>query len=108
MLIVANNSYLSVVQDQYDNTRFVVRARIKGDLENFFKDSKIDVIETENSDYRFRVFVDKDFFTSHVVKNINNIDYNNFKDSVEDPKRKSWYTQIWYTMYKAQEEEYEI
>jgi hypothetical protein len=105
MWIVTNNSYLSIVENRNDSTQFVVRARIRGDLENFFGPD-VDVIETENSDYRFRVFIDKAVVKSRMIDNINSIDYFNFKDSVKSKDRKTWYTRIWGVMYDVQEDLY--
>jgi hypothetical protein len=59
MWIVTNNSYLSVVEDKNNKNNFVVRARIAGDLQNFFTDQEIKIYETDDSDYRFRTFVSK-------------------------------------------------
>jgi hypothetical protein len=106
MWIVTNKSYLSVVESSKDNTKFIVRARVKGDIESFFSDLEVDVIETENTDYRFRTFVDKEVFKSQILKEINNIDYSNFKDSVKDYERKTWYTKIWSIMYGVQQQLY--
>jgi hypothetical protein len=105
MWIVTNKSFLSAVQDRLDPNIFVVRARIRGDLETFFGDG-IKVIETEDSDYRFRVFVNKSVFKLKMMEHINSIDYTNFKDSVETKERKTWYMQIWYVMYRVQESLY--
>jgi hypothetical protein len=105
MWIVTNKSFLSAVQDRLDPNIFVVRARIRGDLETFFGDG-IKVIKTEDSDYRFRVFVNKSVFKLKMMEHINSIDYTNFKDSVETKERKTWYMQIWYVMYRVQESLY--
>jgi hypothetical protein len=106
MWIVTNKSFLSVVEEKSDKTKFVVRARIKGDIEAFFEDPSMKVIETNNSDYRFRVFVDKSFFKMKIMKEINSIDYDNFKDSVKSAERKTWYTRIWSVMFDVQESLY--
>lgn len=108
MWIVTNKSFLSAVQDSNDHTKFVVRARIKGDLEAFFSGISVNVIESDDSDYRFRVFVSKDVFKTHMIKNINSIDYSNFKDSVKDPERKGWYTKLWAVMFNVQEMTYGV
>lgn len=107
MWIVSNNSYISVVENRNNRDYFVVRARIKGDLENFFAGEKIEVHETSDSDYRFRTFVKKTDFITQMSENINKINYTNFKDSVKEIDRKSWYTKIWYIMYDVQERLYQ-
>lgn len=107
MWIVTNKSFLSAVQDRNDTNKFVVRARVKGDLESFFG-SDIKVLETDNSDYRFRTFVDLELFKTKMIEEINSIDYSNFKDSVKDYERYGWYTQIWSVMYRVQENLYGV
>lgn len=107
MWIITNKSFMSIVQNIQDPEQFVVRARIKGDLEEFFGDSII-VIETDDSDYRFRTFVSRDEFKNKIIENINSIDYSNFKNSVKDKERYGWYTQIWSVMYRVQENLYGI
>jgi hypothetical protein len=103
MWIITNKSFLSIVEDRTDNTKFVVRARIKGDLEAFFGDFITEVIESDTSDYRFRVFADKAVVKKKIMDSINSIDYNNFKDSVKSEERKAWYTRIWCIMFDVQE-----
>jgi hypothetical protein len=107
MWIVSNDSFISVVEDQTNPDLFVIRARISGDLENFFQDTSIVVHETEDSDYRFRCFVTKEVFVKQITSNINSIDYTNFKNSVLEKDRKIWYTRIWSIMFYVQEQLYE-
>ena len=107
MWIVTNKSYLSIVENRDNSSQFVVRARVSGDLESFFGPAvNISVIETVDSDYRFRVFEDKEVVKQRIIENINSIDYFNFKDSVESKERKAWYTRIWSVMYNVQEDLY--
>ena len=105
MWIVTNKSFMSVVQDKKNQNLFVVRARINGDLEEFLGPNAI-VLETDDSDYRFRSFVHKDIFAKKMTEHINSIDYTNFKDSIKDLDRKTWYTKIWSIMFDVQESLY--
>lgn len=107
MWIVTNKSFLSVVQDRKNPDKMVVRARVKGDLESFFG-SDIKVLETDDSDYRFRTFVHRTVLKGKMLEEINSIDYSNFKNSVEDDERYGWYTQIWSVMYRVQENLYGV
>jgi hypothetical protein len=53
MWIFLNNAFLSIVQDKDNMARFMVRARLRGDLERVFAHAT--VIETPPpADYRFR------------------------------------------------------
>jgi hypothetical protein len=102
MWIVTNESFLSIVQNRDNPDEFVVRARIDGDIEEFLG-RDFTVLETSDSDYRFRAFVPKSVVKVKMMDQINSINYDNFKDSVKDFERKDWYTQIWTVMYRVQE-----
>ena len=96
-----NNSFVSAVQDRDNPDQLCVRARIKGDLEALFgADTK--VIETHDSDYRFRTFLPKSVVSEIVAKNIENIEYDNFKNSVTDHDRHEAYLDVWTAMYRYQ------
>ena len=103
MWIVMNDSYVSIVQDRTNDSGVVVRARVREDLGNLFPEHVNDVIETDNSDYRFRLFLDKEFVAQVVRYRVLDIDYPNFKDSVKESWRKSAYTRIWQVMYEVQD-----
>lgn len=107
MWIVTNESFLSVVQDRNNPDQFVIRARIKGDIEKFMgEDTPVNVIEMDKSDYRFRAFVDKSVFRMKMVDAIDSIDYDNFKNTVTERERRAWYLSIWDIMFRAQESLY--
>jgi len=104
MWIAMNDSFLSVVQDRNDPDGAVVRARVRDDLHNVFDtdDTEANVIESNDSDYRFRVFVPKAVVAEIISSLINQIDYDNFKNSVEDDFRHDAYIDIWRAMNKVQ------
>lgn len=70
-----------------DLTRIMVRARTREHLESLVKRfpgrlGACRILETTSTDYRFRLFVDKQIW-SHVVQEIaTELDYDNFKDEV--------------------------
>lgn len=101
MWIVFNDAFFSVVEDQVNHALLKVRARIPGDLERHFPDHR--VMETEDSDYRFRVFVTRAEFKKVMGKAIDNIYYGNFKNSIEDEDRHFYYSRIWAVMHAWQE-----
>lgn len=109
MWIVTNKSYMSIVQDNVDPSLLLVRARIRGDIETFLdNDPRYVVIEMDNSDYRFRAWVDREVVKEKMLKEINNINYDNFKNSVKEKERKAWYTRIWSVMFQVQESLYGV
>jgi len=106
MWIVMNDSYISAVQDRNNKMNLVVRARVREDLENAFPSLKQDIIESTDSDYRFRLFMTKQFLCGVMNTKIMNIDYDNFKNSVKQNWRHDAYLAIWSIMYKVQQNLY--
>lgn len=107
MWIAMNDSFVSVVKNQQDkgNKTLMVRARVKEDLENLCPGKKI--IVTPTSDYRFRVVITREEFADIMANRVENINYNNFKNSVKEDWRHNAYLKIWTTMYNVQEDKYE-
>jgi hypothetical protein len=101
MWIFSNDSFVSAVQDRNNPDQLCVRARIKGDLETLFGDD-IAVIETCDSDYRYRCFIGKSRVAETVAEAVRNINYDNFKDSVNDEDRHDAYLNVWTAMYRYQ------
>ena len=106
MWIAMNDSFVSVVKDRTDADRVVVRARVKEDLVALFPDHQKDIVETEDSDYRFRLFLDQQYVAMTIEERVMGINYDNFKDSVKQPWRKAAYVQIWSVMYQVQNKFY--
>ena len=101
MWIFSNNSFVSAVQDRNNPDGLCVRARVKGDLETLFG-SDVEVVETFDSDYRYRCFVSKDRVANTIAQSIRNIEYTNFKNSVDDHDRHDAYLDVWTAMYRYQ------
>ena len=98
MWIFTNNSYLSVVENRDDKSTLLVRARIKGDIENVFPNAK--VFSKKGADYKYRTIVSKEDVAIAVAKQIMEIDYDNFKNSIDhdDHDRHDVYLEIWSVM----------
>jgi hypothetical protein len=107
MWIVMNDSFVSIVKDREDGLGVVVRARVREDLVSLFGESHAeDIIETEDSDYRFRLFLDQAYVAAAIENRVMGVDYHNFKDSVKQSWRKNAYMKIWHIMYDVQENTY--
>jgi hypothetical protein len=104
MWVFLNDSFFSIVQDRNDENMVAVRARVEGDLERTFG-GQHEVLETEDSDYRFRMFLNKEYVSNVMKEKVLSIDYDNFKDSInkKDINRKSYYTRVWAVMNDWQE-----
>ncbi len=104
MWVFLNDAFFSIVQHREDADTVVVRARVKGDLEKAFG-ARHEVVEGDKSDYRFRMFLNKEYVSNVLKEKVLSIDYDNFKDSInkKDTNRKSYYYEVWRVMNDWQE-----
>jgi hypothetical protein len=96
MWIVLNDAFLSVVTHRNPNM-LLVRARKEADLEAIFPNAKI--THTPLRDYQFRCVVSRKAVKKALAFEVDRIDYDNFKNSVEDNERHDAYSAIWSTMF---------
>jgi hypothetical protein len=101
MWICCNDSFVSAVQDYHDPNRLCVRARKREHLQRLFPNAEI--IKVPNTDYACRVFVSKKEFADLVTQRIEEIDYPNFKDSVQEPGLHDLYASFWQLHYRFQQ-----
>jgi hypothetical protein len=100
MWICFNNAFVSAVEAYDDTDTLVVRARHKDHLPALFPDHSVEV--HHDRDYRYRILVSKQEFAEMVQNNIMNINYNNFKDSVDDDNLHDLYADFWRLHYRYQ------
>lgn len=79
MWLFSETGFVSAVQHRDDPDMFIVRGRDRKSLEPLAKFAKVKVIENEGTDYPFRVFVPRKKFAAWVAKQIENLDYTNYK-----------------------------
>lgn len=103
MWIMMNDAMFSIVQDTEVSSNLLVRARIRNNIEDVFD---VQAVETTDSDYRFRAYMDRDYVMKIISDRIDEIDYPNFKNSVTEPVLKKAYNQVWSVMYNVQEDLY--
>ena len=101
MWLCTNRGFYSVVKidprygEQGDNTKdeiYAVRARSEKHLHCFNKK----VFVYPYSDYEFRVYLTESELQSWVLKEVNRIDYTNFKNSVKDDRLHDFFVGIWH------------
>ena len=102
MWVVLNKSFLSIVKNRNNEKQLLVRARVNGDIEKVFETA--DVFQDANADYKYRAYIEKEIVAIAISKEIINIDYDNFKNSVSknDNERKNSYMNVWSALYKLQ------
>jgi len=99
-----NDAMVSAVEDNSDLTRLMVRARVKGDLERFFKPIGLvpDVFAAAGTDYAYRCNVKRSQFAEACAAAAMSINYGNFKGSVKEDARHDAYMDCWTAMMKLQ------
>jgi hypothetical protein len=95
-----NDGFVSAVQDVKNKNLLVVRARRREHLENIFPDTKI--LVNAGTDYKYRVYIEKQKFALIVKERILDINYDNFKNSVDDNDLRKLYGDFWYLHYRYQ------
>ena len=101
MWICHNKGLFSIVNyiDQNDRNKetgkVLLRARARGHIPEVFPEYANSVEHTPLNDYAYRVLVDKDKLASNLSNAISNIDYPNFKASVDDHDLGVVYSNFW-------------
>jgi hypothetical protein len=110
MWLVTDRGFYSVVDKGDREGFFCIRARVRQDLENLFELDSLanyvdEVIETDNSDYRFRVYVRREDWIAAVADLAGRIDYSNFKSEVarvQGKDRADTYMDVWSALNRLQ------
>ena len=108
MWIFTTIGFFSVVEDPEHPNTLKIRARAREDLEalrdRYLPD--LEIVESSNTDYRFRAFVHRDEW-EHAARSLAaDIDYPNFKSAVakrQGHSRAGRYARVWQIMYALQE-----
>tara|TARA_Y100001960_G_C14259980_1_gene626986 strand:+ start:244 stop:555 length:312 start_codon:yes stop_codon:yes gene_type:complete len=103
MWIILNKTFMSIVENRHNKNELLVRSRVKGDIEEVFPDA--DVLENIGTDYLFRAFIPRSTVSEAIKKEVDMIDYDNFKDSVpkSDIKRLNSYMSVWSNLRHLQD-----
>lgn len=82
MWVFTNKGFISVVQHREEKNVFIIRARAKKHLSDLFSKLKIETLPY--ADYRYRVYITKNKFKEFMDSYLDNLKYDNFKNSIED------------------------
>lgn len=93
MWIFLSQSFLSIVAVKDQPEILVVRSRISGDIEYVFPEAE--VLTDIGSDYKYRAFLSRKLVAEVIALEISNIDYTNFKKSVNPYNRELAYFDVW-------------
>lgn len=112
MWIMTTTGFYSVVQKAEDvaNGTVSVRARVRADLDGLraYLPAMGDLIETDDSDYRYRVIGPHEAFAAAVAAMAADIDYDNFKAVVAERQgedRAAVYGNVWADLLALQKDE---
>ena len=87
----------------------LVRARVRSHLvalmERFEPIASCNIMVDAGTDYRYRIIIRKKTWTAIATELANEIDYNNFKNSVRDHDLHRALMDVWQRMYRMQMEE---
>ena len=100
MWLCLNKCFISVVQNRDDPSILLVRARVAGHIERLFPEAK--VFTDPKADYLYRANIKRQIVAKTVAASIQKINYDNFKDSVEDDELHLAYMKVWGVMEKLQ------
>lgn len=107
--IITNIGFFSIVEKPWNrqNDELTVRARVHDDLMRLeaFLPSMGQIIESEDSDYRFRAVAPRQAVSAAMAKLAADIDYDNFKNEVASRQghaRAAIYSHVWHDLYGLQ------
>lgn len=101
MWIILNDAFFSIVDKAGNRERdLVVRSRRADDIPKVFG---VDAVHSPHNDYAFRAEIPRASVASVIAQRITEIDYSNFKNSVDDPKLHDAYSDVWGDLYRLNE-----
>jgi hypothetical protein len=95
MWIATKDGLLSAVQSRKSKGLMVVRGRNRRHLVKLAKESGRPIHRTDDADYPYRVFVSRSTLATFLVKEVLDINYANFKDSVKDKQYSDFLLRTW-------------
>jgi len=96
-----NDGFLSVVDKSQIPDHLVVRSRVKAHILTVFPDAKVRA--TPNADYQFRADINRQVVAVAIANRIQNIDYDNFKNSISNNKLHDACSRVWSVMFSLVE-----
>ena len=101
MWIMLYDCFFSIVKRDCADDELMVRARRKGDIEKIWKNTK--VTRYTKSDYLYRAAIKKVDVVAAISTEIEDIDYDNFKNAVKDIPYHRALNHIWTELSMLQE-----
>lgn len=105
MWIFTTQGFISGVQHRADRKLLMVRARTRQALEELADMSELAIEQTPSADYPFRVIVNRETFNSWLAREVEHIDYDNFKNAAHvmgDQRYDDALMNVWSVMYSSE------
>lgn len=101
MWLFTSDGFVSIVADKNDTRgdRLLVRSRDKMHITNVFPDAE--VFSKQPSDYQWRAWVSREDVADAVMRQVQGLDYTNFKNSIYDDRYHDACIDVWDAMYRA-------
>lgn len=107
MWLMTPSGFFSIVQKPEDEQAgtLTIRARVRGDLERLRETclpGMGEIVANAGTDYRYRARAPRAEVASAMVKIVNDIQYDNFKDEVDKQQgkvRAGFYARVWEVLY---------
>ncbi|MEI6314835.1 MAG: hypothetical protein WCO89_08200 [Syntrophus sp. (in: bacteria)] len=100
MWLFTNKGFLSIIQDFRDPDTLIVRSRFPDHIQSLFPDAK--VTKTTSRDYLYRTLLPRQEVVEVLKKYTEEMDYTNFKDSVDEPIYHRACSDVWGIMRRYQ------
>lgn len=105
MWIFTTYGFFSFTQSTFEPGKIQIRARDDRDLEDLKKRHKLrrtPIVETDNSDYRWRILVTPATAAKIMAAEVEAIDYSNFKNATTERMHGRPLMTVWDTMMRVQ------
>lgn len=102
MWIFTSKGMISVVRHREEPQLMMVRARQSDVLKALFHEEKF--LITPDADYRYRMEVPQSDVINALEEELENMQYDNFKNSIEDHDYHTACSKVWSVMYRYQQD----
>lgn len=98
MWLALSNGWLSIVAHRDKPHCLLVRARNENHIESYFPDADIYIIA--DADYPYRADIHRDVVADVMTEYVYDIQYDNYKNSVNEEELHDALISVWQTMYR--------
>ena len=97
MWLFLSDGFLSIVAHRSRPNHLLVRSRKRDHLTSIFPEA--DYFYLEYSDYPHRAVIERELVAKIISERLNDIDYDNFKNSIDEQKYANSGNKIWELMF---------